>query len=91
VEQELDEMFEEHGGEEGLLNDVVDGEATSGRLLQGGKARLKPLERSEYDDERSVLKQYAPCSTGKRKEIEAQVARRIWTQARREIPEAYRG
>ena len=61
VEQELDEMFEEHGGEEGLLNDVVDGEGDKRKVVaKAVKPRLKAIGKDpEYDDERSVLKQYA--------------------------------
>jgi type I restriction enzyme M protein len=61
VEQELDEMFEEHGGEEGLLNDVVDGEGDKRKVVSKAvRPRLKAIGKDpEYDDERAVLKQYA--------------------------------
>jgi type I restriction enzyme M protein len=61
VEQELDEMFEEHGGEEGLLNDVVDGEGDKRKVVaKAVKPRLKAIGKDpDYEDERSVLKQYA--------------------------------
>ena len=61
VEQELDEMFEEHGGEEGLLNDVVDGEGDKRKVVaKAVKPRLKAIQKDpEYDDEHAVLKQYA--------------------------------
>lgn len=61
VEQELAEMFEEHGGEEGLLNDVIDGEGDKRKVVaKAVKPRLKAIGKdTEYDDERAVLKQYA--------------------------------
>ena len=61
VEQELDEMFEEHDGEEGLLNDVVDGEGDKRKVVaKAVKPRLKAIGKDpEYEDERAVLKQYA--------------------------------
>jgi type I restriction enzyme M protein len=61
AEQELDEMFEEHGGEEGLLNDVVDGEGDKRKVVaKAVNLRLKAIGTDpEYDDERAVLKQYA--------------------------------
>jgi type I restriction enzyme M protein len=61
VEQKLDEIFEEHGGEEGLLNDVVDGEGDKRKVIaKAVKPRLKAIGKDpEYDDERAVLKQYA--------------------------------
>ncbi len=61
VEQELDEMFEEHGGEEGLLAEVVDGEGDKRKVVaKAVKPRLKAVGKDpEYDDESAVLKQYA--------------------------------
>ncbi len=54
-------MFEEHGGEEGLLNDVVDGEGDKRKVVaKAVKPRLKASGTDpEFDDERAVLKQYA--------------------------------
>jgi type I restriction enzyme M protein len=56
--QTLDELKEEHGGDEGLLSDVTDdkGKITKGALT----ARLKVIkEDKEFADELKVIDQYA--------------------------------
>ena len=61
IEQELDEMREEQGGEEGLLAEVIEGEGekqkTTGKAV---KARLKAIGKDpDYADERMSLEGYA--------------------------------
>jgi type I restriction enzyme M protein len=69
IEQQLDEARDEHGGEEGLLEDVFSGEtneekekSTQGLLKarkSNAKARLKDIGRdSEYADERQAIESY---------------------------------
>jgi type I restriction enzyme M protein len=61
VELELDELFEEHGGEDGLLNDVIDGEGEKRKVVaKAVRPRLKAIGRDvDYADERKMLQQYA--------------------------------
>jgi type I restriction enzyme M protein len=76
VEQELDEIFEEHGGEEGLLAEVIDGEGDKRKVVaKAVKPRLKAIGKDpEYADERAVLKQYAAlldCQADKKSKLKA--------------------
>jgi len=61
LEQQLDEMREEHGGEDGLLAEVVEGEGDRQKIsAKGVKARLKEIGADLlYADERAALKKYA--------------------------------
>ena len=61
LEQELGEMFEEHGGEEGLLNEVVDGEGDKRKVVaKAVKPRLKTIGKDpDYADERAALEKYS--------------------------------
>jgi len=61
VEQELEELKEEHGNEGGLLEEVVEGEADKRKIKAAAvKARLKELgQDKEAADERKVLALYA--------------------------------
>jgi len=71
VEQAIAEMKEEHGGEEGLLNEVIDqkGNITKGTV----NSRLKAIKDDrEADDERKTLKDYLDII-----EREAKAKRRI--------------
>ena len=59
-EQQLDETREEHSGEEGLLNEVIEGEGDKQKITAKAlKARLKHIGRDpDYADERQALKAY---------------------------------
>jgi len=61
VEQQLQEMMEEHSGEEGLLAEVIEGEGDKQKITaKAVKARMKEVgEDSDYADERSALQDYA--------------------------------
>jgi type I restriction enzyme M protein len=61
IEQRLDEQKEEHGGEEGLLNEVIEGEGDKQKIIAKGlKARLKEIGTDrEFADERKALEDYA--------------------------------
>ncbi|MGC9963950.1 MAG: N-6 DNA methylase [Syntrophobacteraceae bacterium] len=61
IEQELDEMREEQGGEDGLLAEVFEGEGEKQKITATAvEARLKEIGRDpEYADERKTLKDYA--------------------------------
>lgn len=61
VEQQLDEMREEHSGEEGLLADVIEGEGDKQKIAaKTVKARLREIgNNSVFDDERAILQEYA--------------------------------
>jgi len=53
----MDEMRDEHGGEDGLLSEVIEKEDITAKRL---KERIKEIkDRPEYADELSVLKKYA--------------------------------
>jgi type I restriction enzyme M protein len=61
LDQQLAEMLEEHSGEEGLLNEVIEGEGDKQKITaKAVKARLKEIRRDpDYADERAVLQAYA--------------------------------
>lgn len=61
VEQQLDEMREENSGEEGLLDDVIEGEGEKQRITAKGlKARLKEIGKDpSYANELAALNAYA--------------------------------
>jgi type I restriction enzyme M protein len=60
LEQQLDEMREEHSGEEGLLAEVIEGEGEKQKITaKAVKARLKEIARDpDYADERQALTAY---------------------------------
>jgi type I restriction enzyme M protein len=61
LEQQLDELREEHGGEDGLLADVIEGEGDKQKITaKAVKARLKEIGRDpDYAEERQALEAYA--------------------------------
>jgi type I restriction enzyme M protein len=61
LEQQLDEMKDEHGNEGGLLEDVVEGVGDKRKITAKAiKARLKEISEDEdADDERKALNDYA--------------------------------
>jgi type I restriction enzyme M protein len=61
LEQQLDELREEHGGEDDLLAEVVEGEGDKQKITaKAVKARLKEIgNRADDADERKALKSYA--------------------------------
>ena len=61
IEIQLEERIEEHGQEEGLLSDVVEGEGDKQKIIPKSiKARLKEIkEDSEYQDEAEMLIEYS--------------------------------
>ncbi len=61
LEQQLDEMLEEHSGEDGLLAEVIEGEGDKQKIsAKAVKARLKEIAHdADYADERKVLAAYA--------------------------------
>lgn len=61
IEQELTEQIEEHGSEEGLLAEVIEGEGDKRKITaKAVKARLKEIGVDpEYADERQALKNYS--------------------------------
>ena len=61
IEQHLDELKEEQGGEEGLLAEVIEGEGEKQKITAKAlKARLKEIGKdSEFADERKALEDYA--------------------------------
>ena len=61
LEQQLDEMREENGGEDGLLAEVIEGEGDKQKITTTAvKARLKEIGADPlYVDERAALKGYA--------------------------------
>ncbi len=61
IEQNLEEMREENSGEEGLLNEVIEGEGEKQKIVaKAVKARLKEIGKDLlYEDEREVLMAYA--------------------------------
>jgi len=60
LEQQIEEMREEHTGEDGLLNEVVEGEGDKLKITaKGVKDRLKAIAKDrDAADEREVLKSY---------------------------------
>jgi type I restriction enzyme M protein len=61
VEQRLDEAREENSGDDGLLNEVIEGEGDKQKITaKAVKARLKEIARDpSYDEEREALEAYA--------------------------------
>jgi type I restriction enzyme M protein len=61
LDQELDELREEHGGEDGLLAEVIEGEGDKQKIVaKAVKARLKEIgEDILYAEERAALESYA--------------------------------
>jgi type I restriction enzyme M protein len=61
IEQQLDETREEQSGEEGLLDEVIEGEGEKQKITaKGVKARLKEIGKDkDYADERQALDAYA--------------------------------
>lgn len=61
AEQQLDEMREEHSGEEGLLADVIEGDGDKQKIApKAVKARLKEIANNPvFEEERAVLREYA--------------------------------
>jgi type I restriction enzyme M protein len=60
IDQQLTEAIEEHGGEDGLLTEVIEGEGDKQKItVKNLKARLKDIGRNpEYADERKALESY---------------------------------
>ena len=61
IEQQLDETREEQSGEEGLLDEVIEGEGEKQKITaKGVKARLKEIGKDkDYADARQALEAYA--------------------------------
>jgi len=61
LEQQLDEIKEEHGGEGGLLEEVAEGDGDKRKITaKAVKARLKEVGRDpDYAEERKALEDYA--------------------------------
>jgi type I restriction enzyme M protein len=61
TEQQLIDVREEQGGEEGLLAEVIEGEGEKQKItVKAVKARLKEIGKDpDYADERNALKDYA--------------------------------
>lgn len=61
LEQQLDEMREEHSGEDGLLAEVIEGEGDKQKItVKAVKTRLKQIDQDpDYADERAALATYA--------------------------------
>ena len=61
IDQQLDEKREEQSGEEGLLNEVIEGEGDKQKITaKAVKARLKEIGKDpDYADERAALLEYA--------------------------------
>ncbi|MBS0474990.1 MAG: N-6 DNA methylase [Proteobacteria bacterium] len=61
VEQQMDEMREEHGGEDGLLAEVIEGDGDRQKITaKAVKARLKEIGKDADDaEERAALTEYA--------------------------------
>ena len=60
IDQQLDEKREEQSGEEGLLNEVIEGEGDKQKIAaKAVKARLKEIGKDpDYVDERAALLEY---------------------------------
>jgi type I restriction enzyme M protein len=61
LEQQLNDMLEEHGGEDGMLAEVVEREGDKRKITEKSiKARLKEIgDDSGYDDEREAIEKYS--------------------------------
>jgi type I restriction enzyme M protein len=61
IEQQLDERKEEQGGEDGLLEEVIEGDGDKQKITaKAVKARLKEIGKDpEFADERKALEDYA--------------------------------
>lgn len=61
IEHQLDEKCEEQSGEEGLLNEVIEGEGDKQKIdPKAVKARLREIdEDDDFADERAALEEYA--------------------------------
>ena len=61
IDQQLDEKREEQSGEEGLLNEVIEGEGDKQKITaKAVKARLKEIGKDpDYADESAALEEYA--------------------------------
>ena len=60
IQQQLDEMRDEHSGEEGLLAEVIEGEGDKQKIsAKSVKARLKEIgDDPDFEDERKILRAY---------------------------------
>jgi type I restriction enzyme M protein len=60
IEQQLDEQKEEHGGEDGLLEEVIEGEGDKQKITAKGlRARLREIGNDpDFADERQALEDY---------------------------------
>lgn len=60
LDQQLEEMREENGGDEGLLTDIIEGEGENQKITAKGlKTRLKQIGKDPlYNDERETLLAY---------------------------------
>jgi type I restriction enzyme M protein len=60
IDQQLTEAIEEHGGEDGLLTEVIEGEGDKQKItVKNLKSRLKDIGRDpEYADERKAMESY---------------------------------
>ena len=69
LDQQLEEIREEHSGEEGLLNEVIEGEGEKQRVTaKGVRARLKIIANDiDYADEKTLLEEYADLLDSKDK------------------------
>ncbi|NCT66251.1 MAG: SAM-dependent DNA methyltransferase [Rhodanobacteraceae bacterium] len=83
AEQQLDELREEHAGEDGLLAEVVEGEGDKQKITAKAiKARLKEIGKDkDCADEAKVLKDYAAL-------LDAQAAAKAGLKAAREALDA---
>jgi type I restriction enzyme M protein len=61
IEQQMDELREEHGGDEGLLADVIEGEGDKRKITAKAiRARLREIgDDSDYADEVKTLTDYS--------------------------------
>lgn len=61
VEQSMSEMFEEHGGEDGSLSEVIEGEGDKQKVTAKAiKARQREIGKDpDYEDELKILAEYA--------------------------------
>ena len=61
LEQKLEELKDEHGGDGGLLEEVVEGEGDKRRITEKAvQARLKGIDKDpDFSDERKALEEYA--------------------------------
>lgn len=70
IEQRMQEMMEENGGEEGLLAEVIEGDGDKQKITaKAVKVRLKEIGKDpDYGDERKALLEYEAL-LGKQKEL----------------------